>query len=85
MPCLPGLIFLLAAFLTNPHGQPRELSPAAQVRYAQARARTRGLLLAGGAVLMIGTLGSAAVIWKIVRPGPPPEQEPPETAEEPPL
>lgn len=82
MPCLPGLVFLLVGFLTDPHRQVRDLSPAGQVRYEEAWARTRGLLLAGGVVLMIGTLGSALVVWKIARSGPLHEQEPSETGEE---
>lgn len=69
VPCLPGFTFLLAGFLTDPH---RQAAPSAVVAADDARrwARTRGLYLAGAVVLMVGTLGGAAVVWKIARPGP---------------
>ncbi len=69
LPCLPGMIFLLVGFMTDPHLHPRDLSSAGQTEYARTWARTRGLYLAGAVVLMAGTLGMAAVVWKIARPG----------------
>ena len=69
MPCLPGLVFLLAGFTTDPHRQPRDSSPAGVLRFAEAWNRTRLLYVTGALVTMVGTLGSAVVIWKIVRVG----------------
>ena len=69
MPCLPGIIFLLVGLVTDPHWRARDRSPAGDARYADVWERTRGLYLAGGSVLIFGTLGTAVVVWKISRIG----------------
>ena len=69
LPCLPGVIFLLAGVLCDPHWRTRDLSPSGQMRYAQAWERTRELYLAGGFVLLVGTACAGGVVWKIARPG----------------
>lgn len=69
MPCLPGMVFLLVGLVTDPHLRARDPSPAGVAQYADAWGRTRGLYLAGGGVLIVGTLGTAVVVWKIARIG----------------
>lgn len=83
LPGLPGLTILAAGLITDPHWQARDQSPSGEMRYTEEWERTRGLYLAGGAVLLFGTLGMGAVAWKIARPGVPYDQEPVEDLNEP--
>ena len=78
LPCLPGIIFLLAGLLSDPHRLARSLPPLDQAQFDHLWERTRELYLAGAIVLMGGTLCAAFVVWKIARPGLPPEDEEPE-------
>ena len=75
LPCLPGLIFLLSGLWCDPHWRARDLSPDGQARYAHRGEQARELYLAGGAVLLAGTVCAGGVVWKIARPGPPFEDE----------
>ena len=75
LPCLPGMIFLVSGLLCDPHWRTRDLSPDGQVRYAHAGEQARELYLAGGVVLLAGTMCAGGVVWKIARPGPPFEEE----------
>lgn len=84
LPSVPGLLFLLTGFVIDPHRRPQDLSPRGQAQYASDWARTRGLYLAGGVTLMVGTLGMGAVAWKIAHPGSYEDDEATETSKEPP-
>ena len=71
LPCSPGFLFLLAGAWCDPHWRGHDPSPAGQARSARAWEQTRELYLAGGVVLLVGTVGTGFVVWKIARPGPP--------------
>lgn len=75
LPYFPGLLFLLAGVLNDPHRRLRNAASFSQSEFDRAWAQTRQLYLAGGVVLLVGTLCASFVVWKIARPGPPPEDE----------
>ena len=78
LPCLPGVIFLLAGLLSDPHRLAQSVPLLDQAQFDHVWERTRELYLSGVIVLMVGTLCAAFVVWKIARPGPPPEDAEPE-------
>ena len=78
LPCVPGLIFLLAGFVCDPlwrtQGAAGEPNPPARVR---AVLQAHALYLAGAVTLFGGTLGMGAVLWKIARTHPEANDAPP--------
>ena len=70
LPCLPGLVFLLTGIWVDPHRHHE-----APVSDARTGEQARELYLAGGAVLLVGTVCSGFVVWKIARPTPLPDDE----------
>ena len=75
LPCLPGLIFLLAGWWCDPHWRTQESSPGGQANYAHAWEQARQLYLAGGVVLLVGTMCAGFVVWKIARSNPLSDEE----------
>ena len=75
LPCLPGLIFLLTGLWVDPHRHHEDVATAERVSDTRAGEQTRGLYLAGGVVLLVGTACSGLVVWKIARPTPPPADD----------
>ena len=77
VPCVPGLIFLAVGLAIDPHwAMQKPATPPTQAEWARAAAQARGLYLAGAVTLLAGTLGMAAVIWKIARTHPEEEEIP---------
>ncbi len=75
LPCAPGLIFLAVGFVIDPHWSTQHFStPATQAEWARTAAQAHGLYLAGAVTLFAGTLGMAAVLWKIARTHPEEEE-----------
>ena len=75
LPCLPGLIFLLSGLLCDPRLGLSGRTSREPSRYTHARDQASQLYLAGGTVLLVGTMCSGFVVWKIARPSPLIEEE----------
>ena len=83
LPCVPGLIFLVVGLARDPFW-PGQGPPLARRSPEQARAawQARELYLAGAVTLFGGTLGMAAVVWKIARTRPADEDSVPGGSED---
>ncbi len=67
VPCAPGLIFLLVGFAVDPLWPAQDPTPAMEAAYARSAWQAHQFYLVGGVALIAGTLGMAAVGWKIAR------------------
>lgn len=66
LPCVPGLIFLLAGLVRDPRWSALGQMPP-QAGNERAAQQTLGLYKAGAAVLAAGVLCGNVVVWQIVR------------------
>ena len=70
LPAAPGLLFLLAGVMLDLRAHARGAALQAPATTTRAAQQARGLYLAGAVTLLGGTLGMAAVVWKIARTRP---------------
>ena len=70
LPSVPGLLFLTVGLVLDLRGRTPGTTPAGQAAQARATVQARELFLAGAVTLFAGTLGMAAVVWKIARTRP---------------
>ncbi len=67
LPGVPGLLFLTVGLMLDLRGRTPGTTPESQAAQARAAVQARELYLAGAVTLLAGTLGMAAVVWKIAR------------------
>ena len=81
LPCVPGLIFLAVGLVRDPLWPGQRPTSALSPDRARASVQAHELYLAGAITLFGGTLGTAAVIWKIARTRPE-DADPSQTGDE---
>ena len=80
LPSVPGLLFLAVGFVLETHQhRAQEDTPATRAERAHTAWQVRQLYLVGATTLLVGTLGMAAVVWKIARTQPEEEDATPKT------
>ncbi len=70
LPLVPGLIFFVVGFLVDPLWPAQDPPPEVAAAYARDAARCHQIYQAAAVTLLGGSLGTLAVLWKIVRPRP---------------
>lgn len=70
LPLVPGLIFFVVGFLVDPLWPAQDPTPEMEIAYAREAARCHQIYQAGAVTLLGGSLGTLAVLWKIIRTRP---------------
>ncbi len=80
LPSVPGLLFLAVGFVLEAYQhRSQEDTTATRAERAHTAWQVRELYLVGAVTLCVGTLGMAAVIWKIARTHPEEEDDTPDS------
>ena len=67
LPCVPGIIFLLAGLARDPHRSARPPTPMAQAGDPARGAAGARALQGGGRRVVAGVLCGNVVVWQIIR------------------
>ncbi len=79
LPLVPGLIFFAVGFLQDPLWPAQDPTPEMEVAYARDALRCHQIYMAAAVTLFGGTLGTMAVLWKILRTHPEDTEAPQES------
>lgn len=70
LPLVPGLVFFFVGFGVDPLWPAQDQTPAMEIAYARAATRAHQIYQAAAVTFFAGTLGTMAVLWKILRTRP---------------